>query len=76
MQKARNFFRALYKALGNVLLSHGIPHTIIGDDAFHCPVRDGKEWDRFSIVTKHIRFNRRISLDFHIHKLNHYHSLA
>ena len=38
--------------LGNVLLSHGIPHTIIGDDPFHCPVRDGKEWDQVSIVTK------------------------
>ena len=27
-------------------------HTIIGDDSFHCPVRDGKEWDQVSIVTK------------------------
>ena len=29
--------------------------TIIGAEAFHCPVRDGKEWDRLAMV---IRLNR------------------
>ena len=26
--------------------------TIIGAEAFHCPVRDGKEWDRLAIVIR------------------------
>ena len=38
--------------LGDALLSHDINHTIIGEETFHCPVRDGKEWVHFSIVTK------------------------
>jgi hypothetical protein len=29
--------------------------TIIGAKAFHCPVRDGKEWDHLAMV---IRLNR------------------
>ena len=29
---------------GNVLLSLEIQPTIIGAKAFHCPVRNGKEW--------------------------------
>ena len=29
--------------------------TIIGAEAFHCPVRDGKEWDHLAMV---IRLNR------------------
>ena len=27
--------------------------TIIGAEAFHCPVRDGKEWYRFAMVVRH-----------------------
>ena len=27
--------------------------TIIGAEAFHCPVRDGKEWDHFAMVIRH-----------------------
>ena len=27
-------------------------HTIIGAEAFHCPVRDGKEWDHHAIAAK------------------------
>ena len=27
--------------------------TIIGAEAFHCPVRDGKEWDHLANVTRH-----------------------
>ncbi len=26
--------------------------TIIGAEAFHCPVRDGKEWDRLAMVIR------------------------
>ena len=26
--------------------------TIIGAEVFHCPVRDGKEWDRLAMVIK------------------------
>ena len=43
--------------LGDALLSHDINHTIIGEETFHCPVRDGKEWVQFSMVTKHILNN-------------------
>ena len=35
---------------GNVLLSPEIQPTIIGAKAFHCPVRNGKEWDRPAMV--------------------------
>jgi len=27
--------------------------TIIGAKAFHCPVRDGKEWYHFAMVVRH-----------------------
>ncbi len=27
--------------------------TIIGAEAFHCPVRDGKEWYHFAMVIRH-----------------------
>ena len=27
--------------------------TIIGAEAFHCPVRDGKEWDHLAMVVRH-----------------------
>ena len=26
--------------------------TIIGAEAFHCPVRDGKEWDHLAMVIR------------------------
>ncbi len=32
--------------------------TIIGAKAFHCPVRDGKEWDHLAMV---IRLNLQLS---------------
>jgi hypothetical protein len=34
---------------------HTRMRTIIGAEAFHCPVRDGKEWDHLAMV---IRLNR------------------
>ena len=29
--------------------------TIIGAKAFHCPVRDGKEWDHLAMVVRRKR---------------------
>ena len=34
---------------------HTGTRTIIGAESFHCPVRDGKEWDQLAMV---IRLNR------------------
>ena len=31
---------------------HTGTRTIIGAEAFHCPVRDGKEWDRLAMVIR------------------------
>ena len=28
-------------------------YTIIGAESFHCPVRDGKEWDQLAMVVRH-----------------------
>ena len=39
---------------------HTGTRTIIGAEAFHCPVRDGKEWDHLAMV---IRLN--LLLDWH-----------
>jgi hypothetical protein len=36
---------------------HTGTRTIIGAEAFHCPVRDGKEWDHLAMV---IRLNRSL----------------
>ena len=32
---------------------HTGTRTIIGAKLFHCPVRDGKEWDQLAMVVKH-----------------------
>ena len=37
---------------GNDLLSLEIQPTIIGPEAFHCPVRNGKEWFRNGMVAR------------------------
>ena len=34
------------------LLSLEIQPTIIGPEAFHCPVRNGKEWDHFGMAIR------------------------
>lgn len=39
---------------------HTGTRTIIGAEAFHCPVRDGKEWDHLAMVVR---------LDFSPHRL-------
>ena len=36
---------------------HTGTRNIIGAEAFHCPVRDGKEWDHLAMV---IRLNRSL----------------
>ena len=53
-------------------------HTIIGAGSFHCPVRDGKEWDQTAVAARlklsnrqsrpqqDIRLLRRINCDEHI----------
>ena len=41
---------------------HTGTRTIIGAEAFHCPVRDGKEWDHLAMV---IRLDGLPSCDAH-----------
>jgi hypothetical protein len=36
--------------------------TIIGAKSFHCPVRDGKEWDQLAMVVRH---NLLLGCDVH-----------
>ena len=42
--------------LGDISLTMSYFHTgirtIIGAEAFHCPVRDGKEWDHLAMVIR------------------------
>src|SRR5512139_2658411 len=49
-------------ALSDISLTMSYFHTgirtIIGAEAFHCPVRDGKEWDHLAMV---IRLNQSLS---------------
>jgi hypothetical protein len=40
---------------------HTGTRTIIGAESFHCPVRDGKEWDQLAMV---IRLNRWLGCCF------------
>ena len=37
---------------GDVLLSPEIQPTIIDAKAFHCPVRNGKEWGHLAMVAR------------------------
>ena len=37
---------------------HTGTRNIIGAEAFHCPVRDGKEWDHLAMVIRHNRCRR------------------
>ena len=39
---------------------HTGTRTIIGAEAFHCPVRDGKEWDHLAMVVRHNRWSFRM----------------
>jgi hypothetical protein len=53
-QKAQHICWAFagYKSLTMSYFHTGI-RTIIGAEAFHCPVRDGKEWDHLAMVIRH-----------------------
>jgi hypothetical protein len=42
---------------------HTGTRTIIGAEAFHCPVRDGKEWYHLAMVIRHNFFAIQTSLD-------------
>ena len=46
---------------------HTGTRTIIGAEAFHCPVRDGKEWDHLAMV---IRLNLLSGLYFNTAQTN------
>lgn len=46
---------------------HTGTRTIIGAKLFHCPVRDGKEWDRLAMVVKR---NLCALLNFNFSKAN------
>ena len=49
---------------------HRRPSTIIGAKAFHCPVRDGKEWYHLAMVVKRNGFaTLRISVPHRTHTL-------
>ena len=49
----------LGRFLWDISLTMSYFHTgtrnIIGAEAFHCPVRDGKEWDHLAMVVRHNR---------------------
>ena len=45
---------ALFLAVSSLTMTYfhtGI-RTIIGAESFHCPVRDGKEWDQLAMVIR------------------------
>ncbi len=52
MQKPRTIVRGYLMGSGDVLLSHGECHTIIGAKMFHGPVRNGKAWSHFAMVAR------------------------
>ena len=54
-EKAPVFRRGLLNSSLTMSYFHTGTRTIIGAEAFHCPVRDGKEWDHLAMV---IRLNR------------------
>ena len=47
----RRLTGASYSSLTMSYFHTGI-RTIIGAEAFHCPVRDGKEWDHLAMVIR------------------------
>ena len=56
-QNDKNPLRYMHKgfSINSLTMSyfHTGTRTIIGAKAFHCPVRDGKEWDRLAMVIRH-----------------------
>jgi len=62
-KNARSIDRAfLYNSLTMSYFHTGI-RTIIGAEAFHCPVRDGKEWYHLAMVVRHNFLPSRHSQD-------------
>jgi hypothetical protein len=51
-KKARSFDRAFRRISLTMSYFHTGIRTIIGAEAFHCPVRDGKEWDHLAMVIR------------------------
>ena len=51
---------------------HRCPSTIIGAKAFHCPVRDGKEWVHLAMVVK----RKLIGLRWYCGRLTAHNALA
>ena len=51
---ARSFLTGPFSLYISLTMSyfHTGTRTIIGAKAFHCPVRDGKEWDHLAMVIK------------------------
>ena len=49
------YLRGVFYSSLTMSYFHTGTRTIIGAEAFHCPVRDGKEWDHLAMV---IRLNR------------------
>jgi hypothetical protein len=47
-------FRKTGSSVNSLTMSyfHTGTRTIIGAEAFHCPVRDGKEWDHLAMVIR------------------------
>ena len=56
LQKSKNPRPLLGGGLLDISLTMSYFHTgtrtIIGAEAFHCPVRDGKEWDHLAMVIR------------------------
>ena len=52
-KNARSFDRAFHFNSLTMSYFHTGIRTIIGAEAFHCPVRDGKEWYHFAMVVRH-----------------------
>jgi len=52
VQKALSNRRGLSNSSLTMSYFHTGTRTIIGAEAFHCPVRDGKEWDHLAMVVK------------------------
>ena len=54
MAKARFIIEPGLRSFISLTMSyfHTGTRTIIGAEAFHCPVRDGKEWDHLAMVIR------------------------
>jgi hypothetical protein len=52
-------------AIGSLTMSyfHTGTRTIIGAESFHCPVRDGKEWDQLAMVIRLKRYLSRLGFE-------------